>query len=318
MSDLSTFKKEVNEGLSAYPKFLSSKYIYDEQGDKLFQEIMAMPEYYLTRSELANLKENASAIVDLFPSGENGLDIIELGAGDGTKTVELLKEVVNRNMDHSYIPIDISAHAIELLKKNLEKSLPAANVNGRQGTYTEVLAELHNFHDKPKVIIFLGSNIGNLPHKQAIKFLRTIADNMQDEDLLFMGFDLKKDPIKIQQAYADQAGITQRFNRNLLKRINRELEADFPVEKFDHWEAYDPESGTARSFLIATQECRVEIRKLGKTFEFDRWETIHTEISQKYDHRTIEWLADESTLDIKAHYIDSEDNFANYIFKSRP
>ncbi len=137
---------------------------------------------------------------------------------------------------------------------------------------------------------------------------------MSAGDQLFMGFDQKKDPLTIQNAYADKTGVTQEFNRNLLHRINREIGADFPVDKFEHWEAYDPESGTARSYLLATQDCEVRIKKLDLTVQFKKWETIHTEISQKYDDEVVEWLAAQAGLEISGIYEDDNLMFKDYMF----
>ncbi|WP_310991313.1 L-histidine N(alpha)-methyltransferase [Aequorivita marina] len=308
------FKDEVLKGLSSFPKQLSSKYFYDKKGDKLFQDIMAMPEYYLTGCEFEIIKTNTEAIGALFRDKENGLDLIELGAGDGKKTKVLLKYMTENNFNFTYKPIDISENAVEMLSNNLAQEMPILNVEAEVGEYFEVLERLKGFTKRKKVIMVLGSNIGNLKHPNAIDFLTKLQDAMLPDDLLFMGFDQKKNPQTILDAYNDEAGITEAFNRNILTRINREFDGDFQVEKFKHWEAYNPETGTAKSFLVATEAMEVRIEKLQLKINFDQWESIHTEISQKYDDKIVQWLAQESGLKIEASFTDEKQYYKNYAF----
>lgn len=309
------FRKEVFDGLSAFPKYLSSKYFYDKKGDRLFQDIMAMPEYYLTGCEFEILSTYTETIGELFRDRENGLDLIELGAGDGKKTKVLLKYMAENNFNFVYKPIDISENAVEMLSENLATEMPALTVDAEVGEYFEVLERLKGFNKRKKVIMVLGSNIGNLKHPKAIEFLTKLKDTMLPDDLLFMGFDQKKNPQTILDAYNDEAGITAAFNKNVLTRINRELDGNFEVEKFKHWEAYNPETGTAKSFLVATEAMQVTIEKLGLTINFEQWETIHTEISQKYDDKIVQWLAEQSGLEIGTSFTDEKGYYKNYAFR---
>lgn len=312
----SAFAEDTYKGLTSYPKYLLSKYIYDEKGDKIFQKIMDMPEYYLTACEYDILKINAGAIARAF-SSENGFDLIELGAGDGKKTKLLLKELVRLGFKFDYLPVDISQHALDELKISLKKEIPEVNVKVQQGTYFKTLEKLSEYNTRKKVILFLGSNIGNLLHENAVDFLANIAKAMSEDDMLFMGFDQKKHPQKILDAYNDPAGITEEFNKNLLVRINREFEGDFDTEKFLHWETYNPETGTAKSFLVSKTEQKVQIKKLGLEVKFDAWESLHTEISQKYDDSVINWLGDEAGLRVEKSFGDKENFFRNYIFRRK-
>lgn len=311
----STFRNDIRKGLTDYPKHISSKYFYDKKGDRLFQEIMSMPEYYLTGCEMEIISNNTRAIGELFRDRENGLDLIELGAGDGKKTKVLLKYMDENNFNFVYKPIDISENALELLSKALAKEMPTLTVNTKNGEYFEVLERLKMYDKRKKVIMVLGSNIGNLPHSIAVGFLTKLKDTMLGDDLLFMGFDQKKDPQTILNAYNDEAGITEAFNKNVLVRVNRELDANFDIDKFRHWETYNPETGTAKSFLVSTEEMTVQIKHLDLTIHFDLWETIHTEISQKYDDKTVEWLAGQSGLEIETSFSDSKHYYKNYVFR---
>lgn len=311
-----TFEQEVLKGLSAYPKYLNSKYIYDKRGDALFQQIMALPEYYLTRSEHEVLTSNCEAITAIFED-KKGFDLIELGAGDGQKTRILLRQLLKNKASFTYIPIDISTNALNNLTSSLKTELPELNTEPSQGMYFEVLKRLSNYNTRKKVIVVLGSNIGNLQHPKAIDFLRKIRDSLHGNDLLFMGFDQKKDPETILNAYNDPTGITAAFNKNLLVRINRELKGNFDIDNFRHWECYDPETGTAKSYLVALSSMEVHLQKPDFHIHFDLWETIHTEISQKYDDSTVAWLAGEANLDICETFQSTDGGYKNYIFKRK-
>ena len=311
------FEKDVYKGLTDFPKHLSSQYFYDEIGDKLFQEIMNMPEYYLTDREFEILSDNTAEIAELFAQGNASFKLLELGAGDGKKTKILLKYLSENNYKFKYQPIDISQNALDGLEKSLQNELPQVSVETRQGTYFETLEEINAENGTKKIILFLGSNIGNLLHPQAIAFLKSVQELMQENDLLFVGFDIKKNPQTILDAYNDSSGITAAFNKNVLTRINRELDGNFGLEKFRHWEVYNPETGTAKSYLMAIEAQTVHLKKFDLYVNFKAWETIHTEISQKYDDRTIEWLADESGLEIVTQFSDAENQYKDYVFRKQ-
>lgn len=309
------FEQEVYEGLTAFPKKISSKWFYNKEGDKLFQQIMALPEYYLTGCEYAIIDTHKDEITTLFKE-QAGFDLVELGAGDGKKTKILLEQFAAEGINFTYKPIDISQNMLDELKDDINRNWPQIDIKPEQGTYFEVLKDLGNRDtDRKMVIMVLGSNIGNLTHPQAVDFLINIRRSMSTGDLLFMGLDQKKDPQLVLSAYNDDQGITEAFNKNLLHRINKELESDFDTTKFKHWPVYDPETGTAKSFLVSTQNQKVTIKKLNLEINFTAWESIHTEISQKYDDDIVEWLAKEAGLKILTQYSDEQDRFTDYVFK---
>ncbi|MCE2614146.1 L-histidine N(alpha)-methyltransferase [Flavobacteriaceae bacterium D16] len=314
----SVFEQDVYQGLTDFPKHLSSKYFYDARGDKLFQEIMKLPEYYLTNSELEILQAHKEAITGHFSSAGETFNLIELGAGDGTKTRILLKYLQENKISFQYLPIDISANVLEELTTSLTSELPGLAVRPVQGTYFESLEEICRLEQERKVILFLGSNIGNLLHPQAVNFLLQVQEVMSGNDLFLVGFDQKKDPQQILDAYNDPTGVTEAFNKNILTRINRELGGDFNVDNFRHWEVYDPETGTAKSYLVSKQAQEVNISDLNLKVNFKAWETIHTEISQKYDDEIVAWLAGKAGLGIVDVFSDSKELFKNYIFKKLP
>ena len=224
--ELTQFAEDVLHGLSSTPKQLSSKYFYDDEGSRLFREIMQLPEYYPTRAEYKIFTEQTDAIYEAFVNNADAIDLIELGAGDGTKTAVLVEHFLKRGVDFTYSPIDIAQEAIDVLTNKFTKQFPDLRINAHRGDYFEVLGSLRNGSSRRKVLMFLGSNIGNFQRDQAVDFFHQLRGVMNDNDRLFIGFDMQKDPRVIVSAYDDPQGVTAAFNLNLLRRINRELGAD--------------------------------------------------------------------------------------------
>jgi len=312
-SQIKQFAKDVRTGLQQTPKQLSSKYFYDAKGDQLFQDIMHMPEYYLTNCEFEILESSKKAMLDLI--GSSHFDLVELGAGDGHKTKILLEHFSEAQADFSYIPVDISGNVLQHLKSDLLERWPEMDVIPMQGDYLAMLEELHYRHNARKVILFMGANIGNLTPPRAKAFLSRIKAHMEPGDLLIIGFDLKKDPATILNAYNDPAGITAAFNLNLLERMNRELGANFKLEQFKHWESYDPGSGATKSFLISKQQQEVYFQALQETFSFQAWEAIDVELSQKYSITEIQDLATELNFKVLKHFRDAQDYFVDSVWQ---
>jgi len=314
-TELSQFAADVLAGLSSTPKQLSSKYFYDDEGTRLFQEIMKLPEYYLTGCELEIFETKADEIFKAFANGSNAFDLIELGAGDGTKTAVLVSHFLKRNADISYMPIDISEEALGTLTAKFTAEFPTLRMDAKRGDYFNILDSLKNSGGRRKVRLFLGSNIGNFTRDQSVKFFRDLRQVMDPSDLLFVGFDLQKDPHVIATAYDDAQGVTAEFNLNLLKRINRELGGDFNIDKWIHYANYRPNEGSARSFLISREKQQVCIEAINRTFEFDQWEAVFMEISQKYNLAMIESLAASSGFEIKQNFFDSRNYYCDSLWR---
>lgn len=311
-TQLTQFAKEVIEGLNSNPKKLSSKYFYDEKGDKLFQQIMNLDEYYLTRTEYSIFNENKQQILNQFREGVDQFNLIEFGAGDGYKTKVLLKHFLEEGADFTYMPIDISGNVLGILENSLHQEFPDLKVEPLQNEYFKALSDLQDSSVR-NVILFLGSNIGNFTDGQATQFLQELNATLKSEDLVFIGFDLKKDPDVILAAYNDSKGVTREFNLNLLDRINRELCGNFDRNKFLHKPIYNPLTGTTSSFLVSKEKQTVEI--MDAAISFDAWEAIHMEISQKYDLRMIEKMAHNSNFEIINGFTDSKKYFLNSVWR---
>ncbi len=307
------FLKDVNAGLSAPSKWLSSKYFYDELGDALFVKIMHMPEYYLTDAELEIFTGQADAMIASFGIADQPFDLIELGSGDGTKTIQLLKKLAGK-VPFTYRPVDISMYALENLKERLEKEVPLAEVITMQGEYFQVLEDI-GANGNTKVVLFLGSNMGNLSDKKAHAFIQKLARCFRKGDKLLLGLDLKKDPSVILSAYNDAAGITRAFNLNVLTRINRELGGNFDLEAFAHTPEYNAEAGAAESYLTSLKKQTVTIDALEKSFYFEEGERIHTEVSRKYDKETLEKIIEGSGLRVCTGFSDSRSYFTDFLLE---
>ena len=321
--ELSTFAEDVLHGLSSTPKSLSSKYFYDDEGSRLFQEIMKLPEYYLTDCEFEIFQTQSELILASFLDtnpqsairNPQSFDLIELGAGDGTKTAVLVDYFLKQNADISYEPIDISQEALDALSNKFSAEFPSLKIETRNGDYFRILESLKTGSGRRKILLFLGSNIGNFSRDQALDFFRNLRGVMSADDLLFIGFDLQKDPRVIVRAYDDAAGVTAAFNLNLLRRLNRELDADFDLDKFSHYAVYRPVECAARSFLISREKQSVHIGALNRTFDFDQWEAIFMEISQKYSLKMIDSLARESGFEVKQNFFDRRNYYCNSLWK---
>jgi L-histidine N-alpha-methyltransferase len=305
-----TFAEDVLNGLNAPRKSLKSKYFYDDNGSRIFQEIMAMPEYYLTDAEFEILSLQSKQIYESL-NFDGPFNILELGPGDGFKTYKLLEYLVKADKEFYYVPIDISSEAIEALTQRLKKKLPELNIKPQVGDYFQKL-EKNKTSQFPSLLLLLGGNIGNYPQNRSKELLLLLNDHMKSQDKLLIGFDLRKNPLIIRNAYDDPHGITKRFNLNLLLRINRELGADFKLDGFDFYCYYDPFDGAVRSFLVSLRAQKVKIEALDKIFEFDYGELIQTEISRKFSFDEIAHLAEGTQFnhirnftDCKAHFTDS-------------
>lgn len=309
------FADDVLNGLSSTPKTLPSKYFYNERGDKLFQEIMAMKEYYLTRCEFEIFSMKKEELLQRFIKEHNQFQLIELGAGSGLKTKILLRHFLEKGINFKYFPIDISANALRTLSNDLKETFPGLQVKEQQGDYFEALSRLKHDESSRNVVLFLGSNIGNFTDDKAIAFMNRLSNSLTKDDLLLIGFDLKKDPAVILDAYNDQAGITRTFNLNLLQRINDELGGNFDPDKFQHFPVYDPLTGTTKSYLVSTEEQTISLDALNISFHFKPWEVIHTEISQKYDLEAIENLAENSGFTVVEHYFDCKHYYVDSVWR---
>jgi len=309
------FHKDITNGLLSEPRHLDSKYFYDAEGDKLFQEIMKCDEYYLTNCEMEIFTSQTEAIANQLRGDGSPFDLIELGAGDATKSIHLLRQLQSDGIEFTYVPVDISGNVIAELNTSLPKLLPGLKIEGMEGEYFEMLKKAAELSPRRKVVLFMGANIGNMTKSRAGTFTASLRRYLSTGDLAVIGFDLKKNPQTILSAYDDSEGITSRFNLNLLKRINTELGADFNIDKFKHYASYDPETGSCKSYLISTEKQEVHMPGI-RVIQFAKDEYIHMEISQKYTIDEVTELAARSCFDLIQNFYDSKKWFLDTVWRA--
>ncbi len=309
------FLEDLVAGLTAHPKYLYSKYFYDANGDHLFQQIMKMPEYYLTDSEYEIFSTRATDILNALSLDRRKFDLVEFGAGDGFKTKMLIHRLLEAGTPFRYVPIDISENVLELLEKDLKSQFPDLEVMPVHSDYFAAVEKINHVSDNPKLVLFIGSSIGNFRPGKTEEFLGALYDSLREGDQVLIGFDLQKNPKTILEAYNDRTGITKAFNLNVLRRANRELGANFRIEAFDHYALYDPDDGTARSYLVSLERQKVYVEAADLDVEFERGETIHTEISRKFAIPQIEKLLTDAGFVMVEHFYDCKHYFVDSLAK---
>lgn len=308
---------DTHKGLSARPKYLLPKYFYDDTGSRIFQDIMRMPEYYLTDCELEVFSTYKTEIANAFLDEADSINLIELGAGDGLKTKILLVKLVSSSADFRYFPIDISQKTNDSLVNDLKEEIPQLQVEARTGDYFDVMEELNTLNGTRKIVLFLGANLGNYSHDEALQFLKQLASVTHKGDKVLIGFDMKKSPEIIINAYSDPHGHTRKFNLNHLLRINSELGADFNTNLFEHHTTYSPFTGMVKSYLVSKSKQTVYIETLDESYDFEKWEPVFMELSQKHDFKDIKQLALSSGFEIEQNFTDSKKYFVDSLWRRK-
>jgi dimethylhistidine N-methyltransferase len=304
-----SYKEDIEElriCLNSYPKKIPSRFFYDELGDKYFSEIMNLPEYYLTRTENLILKENAVSIFNKLNYNKK-VRFLEPGAGDGSKFAILYKSLETKNII-TYSPIDISANVLRILERNLKKEFPDLSIEPIISDYKHIKSHIPDL-DEQKVLLFLGSNLGNYTPEESIEYIRLFTDCLKKDDLFLLGVDLVKDPNLIYSAYNDSRGVTSEFNLNLLIRLNSLLKTNFNIEDFFHYPIYNPVLQQAESYLVCKEDKVIYSEILKENFHFQKYEPILTEISRKFRISDIEFLARRVMMEILEVFTDREEKY---------
>jgi dimethylhistidine N-methyltransferase len=311
------FADNIQSGLSAVEKSIPYIYFYNERGSWLFQQIMQLPEYYLTTCEISILDRYKDELLDYFKAKKKRFNLVDLGAGDASKTKSLLQNYVEKGVDFTYTPIDLSTSILSALSESLDAAYPDLKHEAMNKDYWEAMEALSQNSSKTerKVVLFLGANIGNFTYEESVSFLTKLKSYLNPGDQVLIGFDLKKRPEIIYKAYLDSKGITAAFNLNLLHRINQELGANFKTNYFRFYPYYNPQTGELRSHLVSQKDQTVKIEALDLEVKFEQWESIHTEISKKHTIKEIENLATAAGFTIKEHFLDSKAYFVDTLLE---
>jgi dimethylhistidine N-methyltransferase len=306
-----SFAAAAAAGLSRTPKAIPCRFLYDEAGSKLFEEICELPEYYLTRAEREILVAQADRIAARFTGP---ITLAELGSGSSAKTRLLIEACLRRHGGLRYLPVDISRSMLEASSLRLLERYASLEV---RAVASELEAGLHHVGretSRPKLVLWLGSSIGNLARDEAAGFLARVREALAPRDGLLVGIDLRKQREVLERAYDDAAGVTARFTLNLLERMNRELEAHFDTRRFAHRAVYHEDPGCVRIEIVSRRAQRVAIEALDLEVELARGEAIHAEDSFKYSLAEIDALASSAGLEVVERWLDAGERFSLTLF----
>lgn len=300
--------EDVRRGLSSQPKRFLPKYFYDQLGSQLFEAICLLPEYYLTRAENEILDRYADEIVSAVVGDTT---LLEMGSGSASKTRLIIEALLRKQSELTFIPVDISASALDSSSRILLQSYPQLKIDAYAADYFAGLAELAKTKRSRTLALFLGSNISNFDPDEALKFLRALRQVLRAGDALLLGADLKKERQVLEAAYNDALGVTAAFNLNVLARINRELGGNFDLRAFQHHAFYNEVAGRVEIYIESTREQTVSISQLQMEVLFSEGEQIHTENSYKYDLADIGKLASETGFTRARTWLDAEERFSS-------
>lgn len=303
------FAREVEEGLTSFSKTLPCKLFYDAAGSELFEEITRLPEYYLTRTELEILQEHAGEIV--AAAGQN-VTVVELGAGTAAKTCTLLQALTRRQMRVAFFPVDISSSALGEAQERVAAQCPTVSVKPVVADFGRGFCFLRDIKGR-KLVLYLGSSIGNFDPEAAIAMLRQVRSELAQGDALLLGTDLVKDPSILVPAYDDAQGVTAEFNKNVLRRLNRDLQGDFDVASFRHLALWNPMRSRMEIFLESLRSQTATLRLLQMTVKMRAGERIHTENSYKYTVPMVEKMLADAGFKLEQTWFDSRKWFALHL-----
>ncbi len=309
---ISPIAADVLEGLSEQPKRLPPKLFYDAEGSRLFEEITRTREYYPTRTERAILQDFSG---DIVRAAGSNLTLVELGAGSASKTRVLIRAILCRQLRLDFHPVDVSPVALQEAVRSLNGDFPRLHVTPIAADYSRHLPELRSQPGR-KLVLFIGSTIGNFEPGEATEFLGRVRASLSTGDALLLGFDMVKDPRVLHDAYNDAAGITQRFNKNVLARINRELGAAFDLDKFRHVAFWSARKSRIEMHLESLADQSVSVPDLSRTFHFTLGERIHTENSYKFTPESIAGLLKQSGLKLEKTWSDPRQWFSVVLARS--
>jgi L-histidine N-alpha-methyltransferase len=299
----------VREGLSASPKWLPAKLFYDETGSALFERITELPEYYLTRTERAIFESHAAEILQAAGSS---LTLVELGAGTAVKTGILIEELLRRQPRALYYPIDVSPSAVQEAETQLGRQFPQLRVNPIIADYTGGVEALNRISGR-KLVLYIGSSIGNFEPDKSVNVLRRIRRTLRTGDALLLGADFAKSSKILIPAYDDSQGVTAAFNKNVLARINRELGANFDLDAFRHVALWNRRCSRMEMHLESTVAQQVFVPLLDMDIVFAEGERIHTENSYKYTAEMIESILRESGFKLEHSWHDRQKWFGVHL-----
>ncbi len=310
-----SISEAVREGLGGQTKSLPAWLLYDQAGSELFDQITRVPEYYPTRVERSIFTHYAPEMLRAAAGGQK-LSLVELGAGTADKTRVLLAALVELQGRSLYVPVDVSVSALQAAEERIGAELPSVTVRSLVCATEQVPDALRAIEGR-KLVLFIGSSIGNYDEESAVALLSGVAAALSAGDMLLLGTDLRKDLSVLLPAYNDAAGVTAAFNRNVLVRLNAELKADFDVARFEHSARWNEAQSRIEMHLQSTCVQDACIGALEMTVHFDEGESIHTESSVKYDSAMIDRMLERSGFALERTFTDPLDWFGVHLARVR-
>lgn len=308
------FADAVREGLTASPRFLPARFLYDDKGSELFVEICKQPEYYPTRAEreiLETYADEIAAVIDCEPT------LVEFGSGSAEKTEAIIAALIAKHGHLRYAPIDISRAAIEESAGDLLARHTDLDIVGIWGEYARGLLTLERADDTPLLVLWLGSSIGNLTPDEAQSFLTAVRERLDPEDRFLVGTDLVKDAATLEAAYDDAAGVTRAFTLNLVERIARELGGDLDPANFGYETRWDAENERIESHLVVKRTHTARIADVNLEVAFTAGEQIHTEYAHKYTEASFGAMAEQAGFELVQGWTDSQGLFRSNLLVPR-
>ena len=297
--------KDVISGLQSTPKSIPARYFYDKYGSQLFEQICKLPEYYPTRTEASILKQYAAEIIDKTQAAE----LVELGSGSSTKTRFILDAYKNIDIPLYYTPVDVSGSMLEATAYTLLEDYPKLKIQGKVATYDRALEQLSTYSLGKRLIIFLGSSIGNFNAEECDRFIKKVTTALNSGDYFLLGIDLQK-PIEIlEAAYNDRQNVTAAFNLNMLQHLNNRFQGNFDLNLFKHKAVYNIEQNQVEMYLINQVEQLVNLKSLNLNIQLNKQEAILTEISRKFSLKQIKQYLTKNNLNLIKTYTDSQQWF---------
>lgn len=298
--------QDVIEGLTATPKTLPPKYFYDAYGSELFEQICLLPEYYLTRTETAILEQASDEIAQIT----GVCQLVELGSGSSTKTRLLLSAYENLGQPWQYVPIDVSNQILQESALQLHNEYPHLSILGLVGTYEQALLQLPPSSLPQRMIVFLGSSLGNFTQEECDRLFNEVRDILQVGDYFLLGIDLQKPKEILEKAYNDSQGVTAKFNLNMLSHLNRRYDGNFNLHWFRHQAIYNQKEKQIEMYLTVNQNQKIQLAKLDLEIEMEAEESILTEISRKFDLEQMEEFLAQHRLKTVKSWTDEKQWFA--------
>ncbi|ABF41836.1 conserved hypothetical protein [Candidatus Koribacter versatilis Ellin345] len=309
---LSPIADDVMSGLTRNPKTLSPKLFYDARGSELFDQITELQEYYPTATERKIFRDNAA---DIVAQAAACTAAVELGAGSASKTVLLLDALMKAGEPITYYPVDVSASALDACGVRMQQLLPKLQVVPKVLDFTQGMPQFRRIAGR-KLFLFIGSSIGNFEPLEAGLFLKQVRSSMNQGDALLLGTDMRKSPDVLIPAYDDSEGVTAEFNKNVLVRLNRELNADFDVDQFAHRIVWNDELSRIEMHLESLRRQSVSLGALDLDIEFRKGETIHTENSYKFTMPMVHAIAENGGLSVERTWSDTKEWFTVHLLRA--